>query len=102
MPYKKNGYSVGNFQLRNKESTRGMGFHGKLPDHKTKNASEDVIPPVIANLWTLIQIVKNKMCKKPPNSNYFKISNTKSDTGTLQMLTFFSKIEVQKHLKTEK
>jgi hypothetical protein len=40
--YLKNVYSTGNYQLRDKESTRGMGFNQESPVHTySRNAPQE-------------------------------------------------------------
>jgi hypothetical protein len=38
--HRKKGYYAGNYQLRDEESTRGMGFHRKLPAHSQEINSD--------------------------------------------------------------
>jgi hypothetical protein len=64
--HRKNGYSAGNYQLKEEESTGGMGFCPKLPAHRQGFHSRTGIPPEISSSWTLTQTGKIKKRKKLP------------------------------------
>jgi hypothetical protein len=53
--HRKNGYSARNYQLRDKESTRGMKFRWKLPAKRQEIPSVNKIPLGITSSWKLIR-----------------------------------------------
>jgi hypothetical protein len=60
IPWRK-GYSAGNYQIIDNESTRGMGFRWKLPAHGRGIHPKKAILLGITSSLTLIHVDKIKM-----------------------------------------